>query len=73
VIQMLRELVDGGRSAVFWGGLVGLAASKKLKVRTLCGDDAGIGTFVFVVHFLFAFSASIASACAILSARTSQA
>jgi hypothetical protein len=53
---------------------VRLAVSKKLKDRALCcDDDAGIGAFVFVGHFSFAFSASIASVCAILSARTSQA
>ncbi len=70
---MLRELIDGGRSAVFRGGLVGLAASKKLKDRALCDDDAGIGAFVFVGQFAFAFKASIASARSIFSARTSQA
>jgi hypothetical protein len=52
-------LVDGGRSAVFLGGVVRLAASKKLlKERALYDDDAGIGAFAFafVGHFLFAFN-----------------
>src|SRR6266478_2975293 len=55
---MLRKLVDGGRSAVFLGGVVRLAASKKLKERALYDDDAGIGAFAFffVGHFPFAFS-----------------
>src|SRR5258708_22945005 len=55
--RMLCYLVDGRRSAVFRGGLVGLAVSKKLKDRALCcDDDAGIGAFVFVGHFPFALS-----------------
>jgi hypothetical protein len=39
--RMLRYLVDGGRSAVFRGGLVHLAVSKKLEDRALCCDDHG--------------------------------
>jgi hypothetical protein len=58
-------------TAVFSGGVVCLAASKKGKNCALRGDDAGIGAFVFVGHF--AFKASIASARSIFSARTSQA
>jgi hypothetical protein len=50
------NLVDGGRTSVFPGGVVRLAASKKLKDCALCDDDAGIGAFVFVGHFAITFS-----------------
>jgi len=57
-------LVDGGRSSVFLGGVVRLAASKKLKERALYDDDAGIGAFAFffVGHFPFAFRCPSADA-----------
>ncbi len=59
---MLRELVDGGCSPVLLGGVVRLAVSKKLKNLALCGDGAGIGAFVFVGHFPFAFRSARANA-----------
>jgi hypothetical protein len=44
--RMLRYLVDGGRSAVFLGGgIVRLAASKKLKERALSADYGMHGPF----------------------------
>src|SRR5260370_27962459 len=54
VEQLLSEATTLLNAASLINRISLYAPSKKLKNCALCGDDAGIGAFVFVGHFAFA-------------------